>query len=418
MEARATEGTPPDPGVPPVLPKDVVQAQECILEALATETPLELIGAGSKRSWGRAVSAQRTLSMSALAGVVDYEPGELLLVLRPGTPLAQVEALLAEQGQQLAFEPPHWGESATIGGTIGTNASGPRRLRAGAARDYILGVQAINGRGEVIRSGGRVMKNVTGYDLSKLLCGSFGTLAAITELCLKVLPAAEAERTLLWRGLGREGFALLRRASACVEEVSAAAQLSAAASPPLGLEAGVSWSALRLEGTAASLDARADSLILSLRAEMLAVSATALSLEGEQAARFWRAVRELEPLPLRPTERLWRFSIPPAAAEALVASLAQTLETLGEAAPLRSLHDWGGALLWAALPARCSGTSLHALALRHGGHAQRFRDGAAVRVEAEPCTPLSAPLERLHAQLKDAFDPRGVLNPRRMYAHF
>src|SRR5829696_8465816 len=189
----------------PASPQDVLNA---VVWAAAEETPLEIVGHGSKRGVGRPVQAEWTLDLSGVTGITLYEPDELVLSARAGTPLAEIEALLAAHGQQLDFEPMDYGpifgaESGrgTIGGTLASNLSGPRRLKAGAARDHILGVRAVSGRGEAFKSGGRVVKNVTGYDLSKGLAGSWGTLAVVTELTFKVLPRPESAATLVIAGL-------------------------------------------------------------------------------------------------------------------------------------------------------------------------------------------------------------------------
>ena len=177
-------------------PANTEEVQQCVLAAASSGEPLEVLGSGTKRFFGRPVNAPRRLTVARLNKVVDYQPEELILVVQPGAPLEQVQATLAERNQILAFDPPHWGDGATIGGTMAANLSGPARFRMGAARDHLLGFQAVTGRGDIVRGGGRVVKNVTGYDLSKVMCGSFGTLAVMTELVVKVLPKPDMERTM------------------------------------------------------------------------------------------------------------------------------------------------------------------------------------------------------------------------------
>ena len=442
--------------------------QEHIVAALEKGEALEVVAGGSKRSYGRDVRAASkqvisVLDVSGLTGIVDYQPNELILVARPGTPLAGLEATLADQGQQFAFEPPHFGEAATLGGALACNLSGPRRFKAGAARDHLLGFQAVTGRGEVVRGGGRVVKNVTGYDLSKLMCGSFGTLAVLTEVVVKVLPRAESERTVLFAGLSdAHGAARLIAASRTPHEPSGLAHLpSGAVLDGPGLEAaaaaaspnGAALTAMRVEGPAASAQARAELLVKEIQGGGNGASgpahggAVTILEEGDSRA-FWAAVRELTPLPVKEGETLWRFSVAPTAGVALG-------ESLRGAGALRLTYDWGGALVWAVFPGHPAG--VHALAFRAGGHAQRVRQGptAALKTTGDgtgkatvdgtkdgtensteddivvnsaegtaeasknagaPFTELSPGQHRLNLNLKLAFDPARVLNPGRMYA--
>ena len=253
-----------------IRPNTADELKEVVASAAAEETPLEIIGAGTKRAYGRPVEAATQVALDGLAGIGLYEPAELVMSARAGTPLAEIEARLAESHQQLAFEPPDYGAllggepgRGTIGGVLACNLSGPRRIKAGAARDHFLGVQAVTGRGDLIKSGGRVVKNVTGYDLCKLLAGSFGTLAAMTEVTFKVLPAAEHECTLLLRPRTREaGFAALRKAMSSTGDVGGAAFLPGAAARRSTTHevaaAAVDLAALRLEGPAPSVRERAE----------------------------------------------------------------------------------------------------------------------------------------------------------------
>ena len=255
-----------------VAPRTAEELKDVVAWAAAEETPLEIQGAGSKRGFGRPVEAETLVALDGLSGIGLYEPAELVMSAKAGTPLAEIEELLAENQQQLAFEPPDYGAllggapgRATIGGVLACNLSGPRRIKAGAARDHFLGVQAVTGRGDLIKSGGRVVKNVTGYDLCKLFAGSFGTLAAMTEVTFKVLPAPEDARTLVLPAPDRTAaFAALRIAMASAYDVAGAAYLPAAAAGRAAvamLRAAASDVALvRLEGQAPSVRYRADRL--------------------------------------------------------------------------------------------------------------------------------------------------------------
>ncbi len=400
----------------PVLqPATLEEVQGHVQAAIAAGEPLEVLGSGSKRSYGRPVQAPRTLSLAGLRGIVDYQPHELILVARAGTPLTEVEAALAEAGQALAFEPPHWGAAATLGGVLACNLAGPRRFKAGAARDHLLGFQAITGTGEVVRGGGRVVKNVTGFDLPKLMCGSFGTLAVLTEVVVKVLPRPETERTVLVAGLSdADAVARLIAASRSQHEPSGLAHLPAAVrdtaqdtaqftvqAPPLAdLAPGSALTALRVEGPEPSV---------RQRAERLSAGGAAAVLEAEASRAFWAALRELEPLAPAPAERVWRFSLAPQSGPALGRRLA-------ELAGVRWYYDWGGALVWATAPARHNPKALHALARDYGGHAQLVRQGPDCPRGEPAFSELTPAQHRLNENLKRAFDPQRVLNPGRMYA--
>jgi glycolate oxidase FAD binding subunit len=394
---------------------DAVQA--CVQRAVNDKAPLEVVGSGGKRFYGRPVAASRTLSLAGLSGVIDYQPGELLVVVRPGTPLVELERTLAESKQALAFEPPHWGPQATIGGTVACNLSGPRRVRAGAARDHLLGFEAVTGRGQIVRGGGRVVKNVTGYDLSKLMCGSFGTLAVLTELIIKVLPAAETERTVVVNGLDdAEAIALLILASRSPHNVSGLAHLPPGVRVPQGLSAagaaGDSMTLIRIEGPAPSVAHRAQEIAgLTTR--------QTVSLEAEASASVWSALREVEPVSIEAGERLWRISVPPTASTTCRTALAKAASSSEQPS---AFFDWGGGLLWCALPVSVSASDVHRVAQDAGGHARlvrsaRAHEGAdADNAVDQAFSPLDSANRAVHQRLKQAFDPTGVLNPGRMYA--
>ncbi len=394
------------------MPTTPEQIQQRVADAAEHGAPLEPVGGGTKRSYGRAVEGAQALDVRGVSGVVDYQPQELICVARPGTPLAELEALLAERRQMLAFEPPHWGAGATLGGVIACNLAGPRRFKAGAARDHLLGFQAVTGRAEIIRGGGRVVKNVTGYDLSKLLCGSFGTIAVLTEVCVKVLPRPEAERTLAVAGLPeREALALLGEAARTQQEPSGLAYLpptSAWPEPIRGLPGTTKGVALiRVEGPERAATAQAHSL-----AGLAQERGGQAEVLGQDASRLvWQAVRELDVLPLAPAERLWRFSVPAAAGAALGEALRSRLGPR----PIRIVYDWAGGLVWSALPALADAW-VHETARAAGGHARLLRSTAAVPAGLAAFTPLDPASRKLHEQLKQAFDPDRILSPGRMYA--
>jgi glycolate oxidase FAD binding subunit len=380
-----------DLAAPTLAPKTAAE----VAEIVAAGRRLEIVGGGSKRSIGAVEGAEALLSLAGLNKVVDYAPEELVLTAQPGVTLAALEKLVATHGQMLPFEPPHLGRllgakgKATLGGTLAANLSGPRRIRAGAARDHILGVAAVTGRGEVVKAGGRVVKNVTGYDLSKLMAGSWGTLAVMTEVTIKVLPAPRTELTLLLFGLddGRAGAAMTRAMNAPLE-VSGAAHLPQATAQRGPLKAELSVTALRLEGFEASVAARAESLAAALRE-----FGRAEQLDAEHSGGFWTQVREVETFH-KDSRPLWRISVPPASGW-----------RVGEAIAGEALYDWAGGLVW--LASEAPERDVRAAARALGGHATRYR-GEGVAFE-----PLSGTLATLSARVKAAFDPQGVLNPGR-----
>jgi glycolate oxidase FAD binding subunit len=341
------------------------------------------------------------------------------LSAKAGTPLAEIKALVAERHQQLAFEPMDYGPllgtalgRGTIGGAIAANLSGPRRIKAGAARDHLLGFTAISGRGETFKSGGRVVKNVTGYDLCKLLAGSWGTLAAMTDVTIKVLPKAEAEQTILVLGLdAANATKVMAAAMGSFADVSAAAHLpeALAADVAAAASAGASVTALRLEGVAPSVAQRRTVL-----EKLLGPFGALATLEEAASRAIWRAIRDATPFAaatVRGGHDIWRISTAPTRG----ADLGRTLEDQvgGE-----MLYDWGGGLVWAALPRSDDAHArlVHAAVAQAGGHATLIRAPAAVRAKVEVFTPQPAPLAALTQRVRKGFDPQGVLNPGRMWA--
>jgi glycolate dehydrogenase FAD-binding subunit len=388
--------------------------------ALAEGKALELVGHGSKQAIGRPAQTDATLDLSALTGVTLYEPEELVLSAKAGTPIADIEALVGAKGQQLAFEPADYGiilgaenRRGTIGGVLATNLSGPRRIKAGAARDHFLGCSAVSGRGETFKSGGRVVKNVTGYDLCKLMAGSWGTLAVMTEVTIKTLPAPETEETILLHGLGpTQAVAAMTAALGSPCDVSGAAHLPASVAGRLPQTAGFgsALTMLRLEGFAPSVAHRRGALESLLRAagDLATVGAPA-------SAALWRAVRDVAPFATSSRDGgsrpLWRISTAPSRGAELGALIARQ-------ADVEMLYDWGGGLIWLALdaPDDAGAAMIRRAVGATGGHATLIRAPAAVRAAWAPFEPQDAGIAALTKRVKESFDPRGVLNPGRMWA--
>ena len=379
------------------------EVRDAVAVAAATGRRLEVRGAGTKRSFGAPIEADAVLDIGGLAGVIDYEPSELVLTAAPGTPLAVVEQTLAAHGQHLAFEPPGAAAGATLGGVLAGNESGPRRVAAGAARDHFLGVSAVSGRGESFKSGGRVIKNVTGYDLPKLLAGSWGTLAVLTEVSVKVLPAPESTATLLLPGLDPAAAnAAMTRAAGTPLEVSGLAYLPAPAAarsgaPPVAAAAD-SVVGLRVEGPAPSVAARIAALhsMFGDRAGDV--------LHDDASRMLWREIGERALLPDTPV--LWRLSAPPAAAAGVIA-------TIAAAADAEFLADWAGGRVWVALD-RAEEPLVRGAAAAAGGHASLFAAPSDVRRTVPVFPPLPPALAALQQRVRHGFDPAGILNRGRM----
>jgi len=347
---------------------------ERIRAAAADGTALQLRGGGTNDFYGRRPHGER-FDTTAYRGIVSYEPTELVVTARAGTPLAELEAELAGRGQMLAFEPPHFGSGATVGGAVCAGLSGPRRAAVGAVRDFVLGVRLIDGRGQLLRFGGQVMKNVAGYDVSRLMAGSLGTLGVLVEVSLKVLPRPVAEASLRFE----------------MSEIEAIDRLNTWGGQPLPISASA-WA----DGV----------LTLRLSGAEAAVKTACAALGGErvgedEAAAFWVGVRE-QTLPWFGADvaggALWRLSMPSAAAP---------LKLAGE-----QFIEWGGAQRW--LRTGEAAERIRERVVQLGGHATLFRGDHTGAV----FHPLPAPLMTIHRRLKHAFDPAGIFNPGRLYPEF
>jgi glycolate oxidase FAD binding subunit len=389
-------------------PDTEAQVADAVRWALSAGESLEVLGSGSRRGLGRPARTTHALDLSGLSGIVAYEPEELVLTARAGTPMALILPLLAERSQHLAFEPPDGG---TLGGVIACGLAGPRRISAGSARDHALGMAGVSGRGEAYKGGGKVVKNVTGYDLPKLMTGSFGTLTAFTELTVKVLPAPEDTATLLLFGLGDSAAVdVLDRALRSPYDVSGAAHLPdglAARSTVSALaRAGGAVTMLRLEGFGPSVAARVAALREELRADAV--------LDAPESRAAWREIRDVgclggvgEGQGGGDAPHLWKLSVPPASGPSVVAAIRRTLA-------VEAFYDWGGGLVWLTAPPDSAAAIRRAVGAQ--GHATLVRAPDEVRAVTAVFQPPPDPLMALTRRVKDSFDPKGVLNPGRLYA--
>ena len=365
-----------------------------VRDAARAGTPLRIRGGGSKDFYGQALTGA-VLDMGAFSGVISYEPSELVVTARGGTPLAELEALLAAQGQCLPFEPPHYGLKATVGGMVASGLSGPARASSGAVRDFLLGAVLLNGKGECLTFGGQVMKNVAGYDVPRLMAGSLGTLGVLMEVSLKVLPVAPGEATLMCSGLPQQkaldllnrwgGQPLPLNASCWVRDESAA--------PAQDILF------VRLRGAVAAVEAACPRMV----ADVQAAGGQAVPMDNVQAGADWNACRE-QTLPFfaqppAPDACLWRLSVP------------QTTPAMD--LPFAPLIEWHGGLRWLWAPAS-EAARLRQLAGQAGGHATLFRRAALMPVDLPVFTPLSPVQSRIQRELRKQFDPAGIFNPGRM----
>lgn len=397
-------------------PREAKEVENAVAWAIAEGKPLEIVGHGSKRALGRPSQSDLTLDLSGLSGVTLYEPEELVLSARAGTPIAEIEELVARNNQELAFEPMDYSAllgtargSGTIGGVLAANLSGPRRIKAGAARDHFLGFSAVSGRGETFKSGGRVVKNVTGYDLCKVMAGSFGTLGAMTDVTIKTLPAAETEETLIVRGLGdRAAGEAMARAMGSSCDVSGAAHIpDRLAGRFPHLPGSKSATGFRLEGVAPSVAHRKDML-----AALMKPYGAADLLERKASKVFWQSVRDILPFAAGETSKdreIWRVSTAPSRGHELAAMIPP---------PAEVFYDWAGGLIWLAIPPSEDGgaAAIRRAVAAIGGHATLIRAPAAVRAKVEVFQPQDPGNAALSRRIKDSFDPKGILNPGRMWA--
>ena len=388
-------------------PRSESDVVEIVMDARAAKTPLAIEGGNTRAGLGRPMQAPVTLSTSALSGITLYEPAEMVISARAGTPVSEIERALGEKGQMLPFEPMDhralYGSAGdpTIGAVAACNISGPRRISSGAARDHLIGLRVVNGRAEAVKSGGRVMKNVTGLDLVKLVCGSHGTLGVITEVTFKLLPKARGSGTLVVEGLDDE------RAVACMSAaLGSPFEITGAAHLPPGLWGESARTVLRIEHFPDSVHYRLNAL-----EKLLAAFGPMARLDHEPSLNFWRDLRDVGPL-VRPSEpAVWRLSVAPTRAPRLMRTICETLEGA-------YFYDWGGGLIWFATPAQgdCGASAIRKALGVTGGHATLARAPDALRAVLDVFEPLSPALMKLTRGVKASFDPQGLFNPGRMYA--
>jgi len=397
-------------------PTTLEETLDTVKAAIANETPLEVGGNLTKRALGRPIDAAHTLSARNMRGVHFYEPSELVISLKPGTTMRELTEHLEQHGQELAFEPIDYGRlygadpmSGTIGGTVAINASGPRRIKSGAARDHVLGFTAVSGRGDMFQSGGRVMKNVTGYDLSKLMTGSYGTLAVLTDLTLKVLPKAEMEETLVVYGLSDQAaIDVMTEASGLPHEVSSFAcvpkDVASRLEPPYRVD--TSLTALRLEGPEVSVAKRKADLM----AHFSDCGGEFSTINPAASRAFWHNLRDCQPLADTPGD-IWRLSSAPTNGAALVSAIrANGLDAA-------AYYDWSGGLIWIATndDARRAQQIVRQAVSAAGGHATLIRcNSEESRRNVDVFPPQPEALAALTARVKASFDPEFILNRGRM----
>jgi glycolate oxidase FAD binding subunit len=395
-------------------PRDGKDTEEAVVWALSNDKALEVMGTGTKRAIGRPSQSDITLDVGGLSGLTLYEPAELVLSARAGTPLAEIEAELEMNNQQLAFEPVDYGPAfglepgqGTLGGVLAANLSGPRRIKAGAARDHFLGVTAITGRGETIKSGGRVVKNVTGYDLCKLFAGSWGTLGVMTDITIKVLPKPETEATVIVQGLDdARACEAMAAAVGSPSDVSGASHLPDHVSSWFdGLPEALASTALRIEGHAPSVAHRRETL-----AALMKPFGVVEIIDAEPSRQLWRSIRGLKPFAATARERpLWRISVAPSRGHELATAITPAAQMF---------YDWAGGLIWVAMPLaeEPDAVAVRGAVAAIGGHATLIRAPASVRASLDVFAPQAPGIAAVSKRVKDSFDPNGVLNPGRMWA--
>ncbi len=386
-------------------PASEVEAAELVSEARAKGDKLDIAGGGTRAGLGRPAAANVKLATAQMSGIVFYEPAEMVVCAQAGMAVEAVEAVIGQRGQMLPFEPMDhrdlYGTSGepTIGGLVAGNISGPRRISAGAARDALIGLRLVNGRGEIVACGGRVMKNVTGLDLVKLNCGAHGTLGLVTQATFKLLPKPECEASIVIRRLDdRRAIEALSAALGSPFGVSGAAHISA------GMGREFPRTLVRVEGFRDSVDYRVAALL-----GLLAPFGAKHALEGDVSQRLWRAIRDATFIASPSEHAIWRISLAPSRA-------ADFVERVGARAHAH-FYDWGGGLVWLSAEASADTAAVIRKALASfGGHATLVRAPDSLRASIDVFEPLSAPLMRITRGVKQSFDPDGVINPGRMYA--
>jgi glycolate oxidase FAD binding subunit len=390
------------------VPQTEAEAAKIVLNAAESGMRLAIKGNGTRSGFGNAVEADATLSSSGLSGIIAYNPGEMVLSAKAGTSVAEIEAAIAENGQSLAFEPPDHRAmmgthgTPTIGGVFACNASGPRRFVAGAARDHLLGIHFINGKGEAIKAGGRVMKNVTGLDLVKLLAGSYGTLGFLTEVTFKVLPRPRISQTIVLSGLDDAAATrAMAVAMAMPVEVNGAAHLPDMVAPRVlggALPQGPA-TVLRLEGLAASVVERSKKL-----GEVMGRFGAVSTLDGEESASLWRDIRNVQPYAGAMQKPLWRVSVAPMDGHHLVVGLRLQ-------AGIDAFYDWQGGLVWMQMEGEPEAEMVRAgIKALGGGHATLIRAGSAGRDGIAAFEPEPMPVAELSRRVAAKFDPHAIFN--------
>lgn len=377
-------------------PKTEDELQKTLVESFEETIPLEIVGKGTKRGWGHPVKAETKLSCQNLSGILVYEPEELVISAKAGTPLVDIEAALAEQGQYLAFEPSHFEAvfqtdplGATIAGILGSNLSGPRRFLSGGARDHLLGFRAVSGRGELFKSGGRVVKNVTGFDLSKLICGSFGTLAVLSEVTLRVLPAPKETASLVVEGLSPQ-----KASEIC-------AQLIDQSFAPSGLTYTKGNLSIRFEGSSRSVQERTE------QAQELLVAPTNLH-SGDDAKSQWTDFNDLQTLS-KTSEEIWRMSL-------ALSSMAPICTELDRLEGCEWIADFGRGLISIGFAHESAdqASKLRAMTKQVGGAATLLKGSSDLKQGVYVFEDWAPALTKLMAEIKSGFDPKGILNPGKL----
>lgn len=393
-------------------PADELEAAQLITKARSEGTRLEIRGNGTKRDIGNAVSADKIISASAMSGITQYDPAELVMVAKAGTLLSEIDKALAKNKQMHVFEPANYGKllgtngKQTIGGIAASNMSGPRRYVAGAARDSLLGVRFVNGSGEIIKNGGQVMKNVTGLDLVKLMGGSWGTLGFLTEVSFKVLPRPETQITLAIHNVSDvEGAQLMATAMATSADVTGASHAPADIASQLmnaPVKGGITF--MRLEGLKETIGVRRDRVIASLPKGL-----NIQEIGARASLALWKMIRDVLPFADQDQRPVWRISVAPMSGYKVAAAILNKLEG-------QVFYDWQGGLVWLRLEdvSNASASVVRNIVKDHGGYATLIRASEPVRASTAVFQPEIAPLAALSERIKMAMDPSGLFNVGRM----